>query len=254
MLIRVLDAETTGIPSEADCHALVEIGWTDVIFHRDSAIITRPVSHLINPGRPIPVEAMAVHHIKDKDVVNAPPPAEIFKMLMDGADMFCAHNIEFEKNFFGGGDKPWICTYKSALRIWPNAPGHSNQELRYFRRYDDGTDVFDPDLAMPPHRAGPDSYTTAFILSELLGLASMEDLQRWSSGPALLVKCLFGKHSGMLWKDVPVGYLRWVVDNILDNRDVRATANHWLKKHSIEKNVEASREKKAHDKENPTLL
>jgi hypothetical protein len=26
---------------------------------------------------------------------------------------------------------PWICTYKCALRVWPDLDGHSNQELRY---------------------------------------------------------------------------------------------------------------------------
>jgi exodeoxyribonuclease X len=29
---------------------------------------------------------------------------------------------------------PWICSYKCALRVWPELDGHSNQELRYAPR------------------------------------------------------------------------------------------------------------------------
>ncbi len=227
-IVRVVDVETTGIPSETETHALVEVGWVDVVVHGDSVDIAPPVSHLCNPGRPIPVEAQAVHHIRDRDVADAPPPDQILKLLV-GADYYCAHNAAFEEVFVGTGGKPWLCTFKSALRVWPDAPSHSNQALRYWRNFDDEED-FDRALAMPSHRAGPDAYTTAFILRDLLGLASMGDIQHWSSGPALLVKCGFGKHRGKKWEEVPRDYLQWVIGNIKDNRDVRATAKYWMKK------------------------
>jgi hypothetical protein len=53
-----------------------------------------------------------------------------------GADVYVAHNCEFESSFFAAQGielGPWICSYKCALRVWPELDGHSNQELRYAR-------------------------------------------------------------------------------------------------------------------------
>lgn len=228
--LRVIDFETTGIPTETESHALVEVGYCDLVQSTAGWRVEAPVAVLVNPKRAIPIEAMAVHHIRDRDVADAPSPDRTFMALADGADGYCAHNIDFERRFFSGGDTPWVCTFKSALRIWPDAPSHSNQALRYFLGIDDHED-FDPERAMPPHRAGPDTYVTAFILRELIDQASLEELIRWSSGPALLAKVGFGKHRGMRWSQVPKDYLEWIVNKSdMDDRDVRATAKHYLKK------------------------
>lgn len=224
MIIRVIDFETTGIPSETEKHAIVEIGWTDM--HRldgGGFEIGKTRSELVNPGRPIPVEAMAVHHIRDRELVGAISPDAACARLSAGADMWCAHNAEFEAQFFGGD--PLICTYKAALRVWPDAPGHSLQVLRYWRRYDD----FVSANAMPPHRAGADTYLTAFLLRELLEHATLEEIAKWSSGPALLAKCGFGKHFGKKWSEVPRDYLSWIVNKSdITDRNVRATAKFYL--------------------------
>ena len=52
-----------------------------------------------------------------------------------------------------------------ALRVWPEAPRHSNQVLRYWRGM-----RLDHARAMPPHRAGPDAWVTAHILADLAQL------------------------------------------------------------------------------------
>src|SRR5262245_25865334 len=44
----------------------------------------------------------------------------------------------------GWPEVPWLCTYKSALRAWPDAPRHSNSVLRYWL----GIDI-PPDPLMP---------------------------------------------------------------------------------------------------------
>lgn len=228
MRIRLVDFETTGIPSETETHALVEIGYCDLVQGTSGWRVETPVATLVNPGRPIPIEAMAVHHIRNADVADAPSPDRVLMTLNEGATYFCAHNIDFERKFFAGGQTPWICTFKSALRVWPDAPSHSNQVLRYFLDVD-AHDDFDGERAMPPHRAGPDTYVSAFILRELIDQASIEDLIKWSSGPALLAKVGFGKHRGMRWSAVPPDYLRWIIKSDMDDRDVRATAKHYLK-------------------------
>ena len=53
--------------------------------------------------------------------------------------------------------------------------------------------------------------------------------RRWSSGPALLAKVGFGKHRGKRWSEVPADYLQWLVKSDMDDRNVRATAKHYLK-------------------------
>jgi exodeoxyribonuclease X len=129
MIIRVIDVESTGIPSETEAHALVEVARTDLWLSASGEIeIIGPAAMLVNPGRPIPPEASAVHHITDKDVAGAPPPDVGCAFLNEGTvDIFCAQNADFDRQFFGGGGRPWICSWKSSLRIWPDAPGHSNR-------------------------------------------------------------------------------------------------------------------------------
>jgi exodeoxyribonuclease X len=101
---------------------------------------------------------------------------------------------------------PWICTLKVALRVWPDAPGHSNQILRYWRGL-----TLDAALAMPPHRAAPDACVTAHLLVELLKEVSVEQMIAWTAGPKLLPKVPFGKHRNSSWSTVPGDYLQWMV-------------------------------------------
>ncbi|MCF1502159.1 DNA polymerase III subunit epsilon [Afifella sp. H1R] len=230
-LFRVVDFETTGTPTDEERHAICEIGWCDVLPVGDTAwrVVAPPAAMLVNPHRPISIEALAVHHITDAQCAAAPDVTDGFRHLMDGMDdrttVFVAHNADFEREFFGGGDVPWICTYKSALRVWPDAPSHSNQVLRYHHDL-----KLDAELALPPHRAGPDAYVTAWLLKALLEAgADPEEMIRWSRGPALLPKVTFGKHKGAKWQDVPTDYLRWLADKSDMSRDVKANARHHLK-------------------------
>ena len=235
MLVRIVDFESTGIPTEEDRHAVCEVGWADLWIGADGAPLTisEAGSRLCNPGRPMPVEALAVHHISDAMIAvggeagtKAEPPELAFRRLMeDRPAIFAAHAADFEREFFGGGGARWICTYKAALRVWPDAPGHSNQLLRYWLGLD-----LDARWAMPPHRAGPDAFVTASILIELLKAGtSIDDMVRWSSGPALLPRINFGKHKGAKWEDVPSDYLRWIVSKSDLDRDTVANAKHHLK-------------------------
>lgn len=237
MIVRIFDAESTGIPSETETHAMVEGGWTD--FDTDSGIISSPSSMLCNPGRPIPVEAQAIHHIRDCDVVGAPTPDKVCEAISANVatDYYAAFNSAFDQQFFGGADKQWICVYKSALRVWPDAPRHNNQTLRYFLGIDDLPD-FNREHAEPSHRAGPDSYVTAFILRELLKRTDIENVLKWSAGPALLSRVRFGKHFGMKWSEVPMSYLTWIGQSDITDRDIRATAKHYLKIASARRNAQ----------------
>lgn len=228
MKIIVFDTETTGFPTEEEPQAIVELGWCPVqIFGGGEIEVGDPVSMLVNPGRPIPPEASAVHHIIDEDVVGAPPRDIASRALMETApDYFAAFNLDFDKQFFGGGGVPMFCLYKAAVRVWEDAPSHSNSFLRYWLGIE-----LDRAKAEPPHRAGADAYVSAHILRELLrsGAVDIEKMLHWSKGPALLPRVNFGKHKGSKWSDLPTDYLEWIRDKSDMDRDVKANAKHWLK-------------------------
>lgn len=228
MLLRVIDFETTGDTAQ---DAVCQIGYCDVKPNEDGAIVSATYQFFTNPNRPMPPQARAIHHIGDEDLLNARPISDGFRLLMDcGAgkqpDAFVAHNAEFERMFFAGGSIPWICTLKVARRLWPDCPSHSNQCLRYWLGLDLASD-----RAMPPHRAGPDAYVTAWILSLALKEMPAEDMIRVTREPSLLPGPIrFGKHKGAGWLEVPRDYLWWIVSKSDMDADTKFTARYWLEK------------------------
>lgn len=223
MRIRVIDVETTGTePTDA----IIEIGAWDLIDGKIDAASS--IDTLVNPGRPIPPELSAIHHIVDTDVADAPKLDQVLPLSIDGADAFCAHNAKFERQWFTEavtGGRPWICTLRCAYIIWPDAPGHSNQTLRYWLK----AEGLDRQIANVAHRAAPDAYVTAFTLRELLKRASFDELVRWSNQPALLPRITFGKHRGQRFADVPIDYLQWLTRQNDMNEDVIHSARFALK-------------------------
>jgi exodeoxyribonuclease X len=209
-LFRVVDIETTGTEPPAE---IIEFGRVDLDTARAPLAIDRPLARLYRPLRGIPPETMAVHHITEGDIPEDAPvctPDKLRQAVFGGSspDVLVAHNSAFEQKFIGPEATdalPWICTYKSALRVWPEAPGHSNQVLRYWLGL-----KLEEKNAMPPHRAGPDAFVTAHILAELLKAASVEDMIAWTKEPRLMRSIPFGKHRGMAWSAAPLDYLQWM--------------------------------------------
>ena len=125
---------------------------------------------------------------------------------------------------------PWICTYKCALRVWPELDGHSNQELRYalgratpFPGFERG--------AISPHRAAFDVVVTAAIFEELIKKARWSELVQWSGEPALYTKFHFGKYRGRRYDDIAASdpdYLRWIIEKSELEEGIKHSARHWL--------------------------
>lgn len=229
-VIRVIDFETTGIPPDA---AICEAAWIDVLRDDRSQsweiVTASKQAWLTNPGRPVPPEASAIHHLVDEDLQAAPPPSEVVARMLAGAEIFAAHSAAFERAFLAeGAGKYWICTLKVARRIWPEAASHSNQALRYWLKL-----PLSQSLAMPAHRALPDAYVTAAILVELTKKASVRDMIKWSAEPSLLPHVTFGKHRGTPWSELPTDYLEWLAFKSDMDEDAKFTANHWLAKASV---------------------
>jgi exodeoxyribonuclease X len=125
------------------------------------------------------------------------------------ADVMVAHSARFERGFIADtahGGLPWICTVRAAKNVWPEAPGHSNQVLRYWRGL-----RLDTALADPAHRAGPDAWVTAHLLIDMLKVATVEQMLAWTNEPRRLDRIPFGKHRGRPWAEPPEDYLRWMV-------------------------------------------
>jgi DNA polymerase III epsilon subunit family exonuclease len=106
--LEVLDTETTGM-SPAQGHALVEVARVRL----ERGVIVDRWSSLVNPGRPIPADAAAVHGIHDAMVSDAPGPAEAGRALREGCGdaPLVLHNAPFDLPFLtamlrGGGLAP----------------------------------------------------------------------------------------------------------------------------------------------------
>jgi exodeoxyribonuclease X len=225
MTVRVIDIETTGTDPETD--AIIEIASVDVLA---DGTIANQRSTLVRPGIPVPPEASAVHHLLDEDLASAPPLMDVVGMFR-GADAYVAHNAAFERSFLGPllGEVHWVCTYRTALRIWPDLLSHSNQALRYRLGF---ANPFGIDRhTLNPHRALSDAVVTAAVFTEVIKHAPWPDLVKWSSEPALLSVVRFGKHRGERFDAVPEDYLRWLVEgqNELSD-DVKASARYWLER------------------------
>lgn len=228
-IYRMIDFETTGFPPNA---GIVEVGCCDVIVAPDHApVICEPWSTLVNPFRAnadlvMHTRAQAVHQITMDDLADAPSVDEGLRRAMDGADVFVAHHAEFERQFFTGAGKPWICTLRAARRAWPDEESHSLQTLRFSRNLP----IADREYARAAHRAGPDAYVTAHLFVDLLkaGLTA-ETMISGSDGLALLPRMPFGKHKGAKFEEIPFDYLKWL-RGTTDDANVKHTIAHEMKR------------------------
>ena len=223
MTVRVIDIETTGIDPTVD--AIIEIASVDLL---KDGTITNQRSTLVRPPVPVPPESSAVHHLIDEDLAFAPQLDDVLDQFR-GADAYVAHNADFERAFLEHllGEALWACTYKSALRIWPDLLSHSNQALRYQMGF---VSPFGIDRhTLSPHRALSDAIVTAGVFMEITKHATWPELVRWSNEPALHTRLPLGKHRGERFDAVPEDYLRWIVEGQNELREeVKASARYWL--------------------------
>lgn len=203
-MVRIFDFETTGTEQPAE---VCEVGICDLHIGEPRRI-DEPKSWLCGV-QSMPPEVRAVHHIALAECAGL-PPFDPGRLVEGSPDVLAAHNSEFELGFFES-PLPVICTYKAALRVWPDAPSHSNGALRYWLE-DQGKIAPVHALTQPAHRAGPDAYVTAHILLALLEAGHTgREMVAWSREPRLLPRCPIGKFRNQPWADVEIGFLEWML-------------------------------------------
>ncbi len=93
----VFDTETTGLDPK-DGHRLVEFAGIEL----HERVATGRVIHFhVNPGRPMPPEAEAVHGLTDEFLADKPPFRSMAPQLLDflGDAVLVAHNAGFDMRF-----------------------------------------------------------------------------------------------------------------------------------------------------------
>ena len=179
----------------------------------------------------VPVETSAVHHITAEDIKDAQKWPDVKNTLAgifgtESLTVLVAHNAEYERTILGEFVPVlWVCTYKCALRVWPDAPAHKNEVLRYYLRLGDDRGR---SSNQRPHSALHDAKVTWLLFQELLRHASLEQLIEWTEQPAKLPRVPMGKHYGKPWDQVDSGYLQWVCNQTDMREDVKYCAKEEL--------------------------
>ncbi len=229
-IIRVIDFETTGTEPPAE---VCEVGICDLDL--EAKDVHPPFAWLCGV-KAMPPEVRAIHHIAlaECDGQSQFDPGEMFSEVYGKPNAVAAHNAEFETKFFTS-PVAVICTYKAALRAWPDAPSHSNGALRYWLE-DQGKIALTHGMTQPAHRAGPDAYVTAHILLALFNEGvTGKQMVAWTKEPRLLPKCPLGKFRGQPWSEVEAGFLGWMLRQPTMEDDLK-----WNAEREIERRQKAA--------------
>ncbi|WAJ30374.1 exonuclease domain-containing protein [Antarcticirhabdus aurantiaca] len=235
-LVRVIDTETAGRPLAED--AVIEIGSVDLDLA--TGTIGNPMQTLVDPaGVGIDPRARRVHHISDEMLVGAPPFAEAVKPFL-GAPAYAAQRASFDRSRLRFSGR-WLCTWKLALRAFPDVRAHGLQSLVKYVPLD-LSPVADLLETLHPHRALYDAACTAVLLRTIAerleprcdGLADfLGRAEQVSAEPALLAKLRFGRHKGVPLAQVPTDYLEWLVAEPGMDADARFTAERQLTRRAV---------------------
>lgn len=116
----------------------------------------------------------------------------------------------------------WLCLYRLARHLWPDAPRHTVQVLRYW------LGLHELHRGLPPHRALADVLVAAEIFRRALAAApvpkTLDALDSFIASPIRVPRMPFGVHYGKPIAEVPDDYIAWALRNIDDmDPDLRWT-------------------------------
>lgn len=218
----VLDLETTGTNVKED--RIVELGFR--VWYPDGS--NKSWNRFIDPGCPIPADATQVHHITDEMVAGSPTFAQLAENLSRGfrdCD-YCGYNVHFdlrvleaEMHRAGVNWTPGDARVLDPLALWRILEPRtlSDAVRRFLKR--EPTEAHralgDADDAMEILEALLEEFKLPLDLDKLHAMAfpmiGVDGVGKiiWKNGEAALG---FGKHNGTRLRDMPPGYLKWMLD------------------------------------------
>lgn len=223
-----LDTETTGTGPDAKICAV--------------ALKPSPYSELgeevyFRPEVPIEIGAMAVTHITNDMVRNAPrfegsAVQEMLKERLANGGVLVAHNAKFDIEKLEAEGVPvsrFICSMKVAQTL--DAKGECEQYKLQYLRYFHGVTVEGFKMA---HSALSDVLVLeSFFNQVLLPKFTIEEMLEISSKPVLLLKWPLGKYKGELFSTTLAsdkGYGEWMAAQDWPSEDLKFTINHYINK------------------------
>lgn len=201
------DTETTGLRVDKD--HIVELAAYDPVRNLY-------FEKLVNPGCPIPPEAMAIHRITNEMVASAPAFDQVgkeFIQFCDGDVVLIAHNNdnfdvhflrnEFERHAVQMPSWKFLDSLKWARRYRPDLPRHTLQFLREIY----GIAVNNA------HRALDDVIVLHQIFHSMIDDLSIEEVYQLLNCPRTIQHMPFGKHQGQPLSQIPRTYIQWLASS-----------------------------------------
>lgn len=228
----VLDTETTGLELKDRICALGLV-MNDKIHYE-----------LIHPGKKIPPEASAIHHITNEMVQDSPSFAlskshELIQSFNRTEHTLVSHNAPFDLAMLQKEGITWqgeiVDTLKCSKALMDDLEGYGLQFLRYeLRLYRQEEDFFNPFGVNPTaHNALSDALHTKMVYEYLLDLASHEKLVELSQARLLLSRLPFGKYAKKRIETVALkdpAYLKWMVESLMEmDEDLRYSIEYYMR-------------------------
>ena len=228
-----LDLETTGLDlSDRICAfgCLIEDGET-----------IHSYESLIKPGCKIKTEAMAVHHITNERLIEAPDfsKSELLELLHahnTHEHTLVGHNIGFDLEMLAKEGFIWqggiVDTLRCSRHLIEEIDRFSLQYLRYelglYKREAPKAEVLG--VTLQAHSALSDAFHVKQLYHYLKEMVSEDELMRLSVEPALLKKLNFGKYRDHYIEEVASQdrrYLEWLLQQDIDE-DLSFSIRHYL--------------------------
>ena len=201
-----LDCEATGLAIEQE--EIVEIAVVKFTFEE----ILEQYETLVDPGKLIPAESMAVHHITDEMVKGKPKIEDVLGKVFEmcGDYPIMGHNIGFDLQLIMASAKKRKITCPFDLqnsidtvrlaRLFGETPSNKLEDLRkHFNIPDEGA-----------HRAMNDVMVNIQVFKYLAKeFRSTSDIMKRLREPILLKAMPLGKHKGKPFKELPIDYIHW---------------------------------------------
>ncbi len=231
-----LDVETTGLEKK---DRICSIG---LITEEGGKL--EPFYDLINPGKKVPPQAMALHHLTNEMLKEAPEfdateAGGKLRAINTPETVLVGHNLTFDLAMLAKEGVTWqggmIDTLKCVKHLLGSEVEHfSLQFLRYeLRLYREEAALAERlGIALSAHNALSDAMHTLLLHRYLEEMADTERLMALTTEQALIHKLTFGKYGGKYIEDVArrdPGYLEWMLRSLPDlDEDLHYSIEYYL--------------------------